>query len=326
MKKPSSEKSLSVFNEFIHSRKNYTTDEWINHLITLTGIDASLMMEGLFKDKFSASDLERLRYIYLARLIPFVVPNYNFLELGPKGTGRNFFYSQNVKYSICDEVEKTSRARIIYNKRTSKVGKIGECDSIAFFGDLKKFPLRGEFLGMLKVYMDIKAVSIGNCTLTANSSLSFLGNFGNYKLRKDQYIEVQYDYLSTCFDPPFYDRINYLLLGNDLPNINSFRIDIKLEDNERLFNALHLLFLHNETFLEILNDLLKLDNSSYRFRDLISIKKTVLGYLKLIFPIGNPTQDEFIKIVNYSILGRRKVRELLYRMLPSEFEPCSLKP
>jgi len=88
-----------------------------------------------------------------------------------------------------------------------------------------------------------------------------------------------------------------------------------------LFNALHLLFLHNEPFLEILNDLLKLDNSSYKFRDLISIKKTVLGYLKLIFPIGNPTQDEFNKIVSYSIMGRRKVRELLYRMLPSEFEP-----
>ena len=120
MKKPSSEKSLSVFNDFIHSRNNYTTDEWINHLITLTGINASLMMEGLFKDKFSASDLERLKYIYLARLIPFVVPNYNFLELGPKGTELcNFFSVKLLSHGycfLCHSVWFTSRSALLLVK------------------------------------------------------------------------------------------------------------------------------------------------------------------------------------------------------------------
>ena len=42
---------------------------------------------------------KRLKFHYLARLFPFVEPNYNFIELGPRGTGKSYVFSEFSPYS-----------------------------------------------------------------------------------------------------------------------------------------------------------------------------------------------------------------------------------
>jgi len=36
----------------------------------------------------------------LARLIPFVEHNYNFIELGPRGTGKSYAFSEFSRYCM----------------------------------------------------------------------------------------------------------------------------------------------------------------------------------------------------------------------------------
>jgi ATP-dependent Lon protease len=57
------------------ARKAFTDEQWIDALIRSTGMEPSQ-----FK--------ERVKWHLLARMVPLVENNYNFCELGPRGTGK----------------------------------------------------------------------------------------------------------------------------------------------------------------------------------------------------------------------------------------------
>ena len=66
-------------DEFKKARSEFTTDEWIDLVLRSTGMEP---------DKFN----EREKWLHLARLVPLVENNYNFCELGPRGTGKSHVY------------------------------------------------------------------------------------------------------------------------------------------------------------------------------------------------------------------------------------------
>ena len=53
-------------------------------------------------------------------------------------------------------------------------------------------------------------------------------------------------------------------------------------------------------------------------RDNRALQKTVSGFIKLLFPTGQPTDEEFDEIVEYAIEGRRRVKEQLNKRKPDE--------
>lgn len=72
--------------EYIDQRQNFTTDEWIDFLIHTIGLNP---------DKLN----RREKLISLARLLPHVENNFNFMELGPKGTG-NLMFFRNFRHLV----------------------------------------------------------------------------------------------------------------------------------------------------------------------------------------------------------------------------------
>ena len=80
---------VSSFDEdqYIQSRKEFTTEEWINLLIQSVGLNP---------DKLN----RRGKYLQLLRLIPFCERNYNLIELGPKGTGKSHVFSEFSPHGI----------------------------------------------------------------------------------------------------------------------------------------------------------------------------------------------------------------------------------
>ena len=42
---------------------------------------------------------KRLKFHYLARLFPLVESNYNFIELGPRGNGKSYTFSEFSPYA-----------------------------------------------------------------------------------------------------------------------------------------------------------------------------------------------------------------------------------
>ena len=66
-------------DEYVAQREKFTTDEWINLLIHTIGLNPEPLNR-------------REKFIALARLLPHIENNFNFIELGPKGTGKSHVY------------------------------------------------------------------------------------------------------------------------------------------------------------------------------------------------------------------------------------------
>ena len=75
--------------EFIEGRRALSREDWIDILLRSVGLEP-LRME------------RRLKILLITRLIPFVEKNYNFIELGPRGTGKSYAFSEMSPYSDAD--------------------------------------------------------------------------------------------------------------------------------------------------------------------------------------------------------------------------------
>ena len=65
-------------------------------------------------------------------------------------------------------------------------------------------------------------------------------------------------------------------------------------------------------------------NQNFNKRDDITVRKTVLGLIKLIYPNRKITKEEIAEILEYSIEGRRRVKEQLKKMVENEFNDTDL--
>ena len=63
--------------DYRHTRRELTTDEWIDLIVRSMGYEPAEMSR-------------RLKLLLLVRLIPLAERNYNLVELGPRGTGKSY--------------------------------------------------------------------------------------------------------------------------------------------------------------------------------------------------------------------------------------------
>jgi ATP-dependent Lon protease len=54
----------------------------------------------------------RLKLLLLARFVPFVEKNFNFIELGPRGTGKSYAFSEMSPYCMLISGGKASTANL----------------------------------------------------------------------------------------------------------------------------------------------------------------------------------------------------------------------
>src|SRR5207244_5586857 len=100
------------FEEYCTGRKGFTTDEWIDLLLRSSGLEP-LRFE------------RRLKLLLLSRFIPFVEKNFNYIELGPRGTGKSYAFSEMSAYCILISGGKTGSANLFYNNARRQVGLVG---------------------------------------------------------------------------------------------------------------------------------------------------------------------------------------------------------
>jgi ATP-dependent Lon protease len=73
--------------------------------------------------------------------VPLCEPNYNLVELGPRGTGKSYAFQEISSCAIL-LTGPTTVANLFYNLATNKIGLVGLWDAIAFdeVADLQKMP------------------------------------------------------------------------------------------------------------------------------------------------------------------------------------------
>lgn len=279
---------------FFAGRQEFTRDEWLDVLIRSCGLEPG---------KLST----RLKFHYLARLFPFVEANYNFIELGPRGTGKSYVFSEFSPYSTL--VSQASTPTLFYNNARQKVGLVGYWDVVGF-DEVGRVRIKDkETVDILKSYMASGRFSRG-VEVVANASLAFVGNI-DYSI--EQLVNSpHYDLfipLPKEFDLAVIDRFFTFVPGWEIPkNSSEYLTEHYGFITDYLSEAFHLLV--KQSRYDYVTNNCRF-GPSIEGRDEMAIKRTVAALLKLLHPSGEPTPVELEEYVTYAIEGRRRIKEQL---------------
>lgn len=303
--------------KFFRGREHFTTDEWMDVLIRSIGINPDWLAERsrkLLGDRHG----RRLKFHILSRFLPLVQSNYNSIELGGRSTGKSYFYSEFSPYSTLLSGGQASTATLLYNNQRQQVGAVGFWDNVAF-DEVAKMKIKDtDTVQIMKDYMANGRFSRGR-EVTGYASFSFVGNFD---LNVAQIVN-SYDHdllvtLPEAFDLAVIDRIYNYIPGWEIPKIDDSAYNNHFGlITDYMSEALHYLFVHDSDYVGIVNTRLK-KGDNIEGRDNRALQKTISGFIKLLFPTGQPTDEEFDEIVEYAIEGRRRVKEQLNKRKPDE--------
>ena len=293
------------FDDFCEGRRGFTTEEWLDVLTRSVGVEPARL------------DL-RKKLLLLTRLVPLVEKNYNFIELGPRGTGKSYAFSEFSPYAILVSGGKASTANLFYNNARRSVGLVGHWDVVAFdeVGGMKVSD--PDAIQIMKDYMANGRFSRGITQVHADASLVFIGNL-------NQPVEVLvassgtdlFQPLPKEFDLALIDRLHFYLPGWEIPK-NSKAI---LTDHFGFvtdYAAEAFRTLRKQNRFDLLEGRFRL-GSHVEGRDASGIKRTVSGLCKLLFPHCEQTQDELRMVLELSMEGRRRVKEQLKKRGSFEF-------
>lgn len=296
--------------EFIEKRKNFTTDEWIDVLINTIGLNPEVYNE-------------RQKLILISRFIPLVENNINLLELGPRATGKTYFYRNISFYTRIISGGLITPAQLFFNIARRTIGEIGVKDCIVFDEIAKiKFGNVDEMMGKMKDYMESAHFERGPKKATSLCSLVFMGNL-DIKPTESGYVPVEdINYSLPDFmrgDTAFLDRINAAIPGWEIIKIK--KTDIHLSKNfgfsvDFFSEILH--DLRKKDFTSFLRDRVELENVT--IRDEKSIFRSASGLAKILFPDKRIDNKDFKIIMDIAVEYRQKIADLLHRMAPGEFE------
>ncbi|OYD42851.1 BREX system Lon protease-like protein BrxL [Sphingobacterium cellulitidis] len=281
-------------------RSQFNTDEWMNLLMQSIGLNP---------EEFST----RSKLIQLSRLIPFTENNYNFIELGPKGTGKSHIYSELSPHGILISGGEVSKAKLFVNNSNGNIGLVGYWDVIAydeFAGKTKKVD-RG-LVDIMKNYMANKSFSRGTDVYQAEASMVFVGNTDHsvsYMLRNSHLFDaLPKDYHDTAF----LDRMHAYIPGWEVSKLRNehFTFDFGFIVD---YLAEVLKALRKEDHSKLYQQYFTLSNS-ITTRDKTAIEKTFSGLLKIIHPDLNVTESDVKVLLDFAIECRKRVKDQLIKM------------
>lgn len=292
------------FAAYGEAKKAFTRDEWM---------DVVLRSVGLEPTKLS----RRVKLHFIARLAPLVEPNFNFIELGPRGTGKSYFFSEFSPYSTLISGGQATKSVLFYNNARRKIGLVGFWDTVAFdeVGGIKvKDP---DTIQIMKDYMANGRFSRG-VEVIADASMAFVGNID---MSVEQIVHsTEYDLfqpLPDQFDLAVMDRLACYLPGWEMPkNSSAFLTERFGLITDYLAEAFHHQLKHSNRYEEV-SKRLKL-GAAVEGRDEKGIKKTLCAMLKILHPADSPTDDDFDEYVAYAIECRRRVKEQMNKRKPDD--------
>jgi ATP-dependent Lon protease len=301
---------LATFDldEYRECRRQFTSDEWIDLLTRSVGLEPSHFNR-------------RLKLLFLIRLLPLCEPNYNLVELGPRGTGKSYAYQELSPYVIL-LTGPTTVANLFYNMATGKMGLVGIWDAVAFdeVADLQKMPK--EVVTTLKTYCESGMFARGKDSLSGQASLAMFGNTNQpveVMVRSSHLFAPMPDVIRE--DMAFLDRIHYYIPGWEIPKMRvEFFTDHYGFVVDYLAEALRELRKHG--FTDIIDRHFSL-GSHLNARDVKAVRKTVSGLVKLLYPHGELSGLELAELVEIALEGRRRVKEQLKKMGSFEYHQTS---
>lgn len=274
---------LDAFRE---ARTRFTAEEWID--VLLGAIDYN---SAGYKDWVG-------RHTMLTRLLPFVEPRLNLVELAPKGTGKSYLFGRVGKYGWLVSGGTVTRAKLFGDINGRNPGMVEENDFVAL-DEIQsiKFPDPREMQGGLKAYMESGEITVGKNRHIGESGIILLGNIPQEDMDESR---DMFRMLPDIFhEAALLDRFHGFIRGRDIPRMNE---DLKVSgwalNTEYFSEIMHMLRRPEETlrYRSIVESLISVPRGADT-RDTEAVLRLCTAYLKLLFPHaaggGDVPPDEF---------------------------------
>ena len=286
-------------------RKYFTKNEWIDIMLRSIGMEP----DGLN---------DREKWLLLLRLVPLVENNYNLCELGPRSTGKSYVYKEISPNSILVSGGQTTVANLFYNMARKQVGLVGLWDCVAF-DEVAGINFKDkDGIQIMKDYMASGSFARGKEEKAATASMVFVGNINqsvDVLLKTSSLFEPFPPEMGT--DTAFLDRMHCYIPGWEVPK---FRPEHFTDDYGFITDYLSEFIreLRKVQQGDALDKFYKLGKNLNQ-RDVIAVRKSVSGLIKLVYPDGNYSKEELEEILRISLEMRRRVKEQLKKIGGMEF-------
>lgn len=286
-------------------RKAFTKEEWIDVILRSIGMEPDSLKP-------------REKQLLLLRCLPLIENNYNLCELGPRSTGKSHLFKEISPNSILVSGGQTTVANLFYNMARKTVGLVGLWDCVAF-DEVAGIRFKDkDGVQIMKDYMASGSFARGKEEKAASASMVFVGNI-------NQSVDVLLK-TSSLFDPfppemgtdtAFLDRIHCYLPGWEIPK---FRPEHFTGDYGFItdYFAEWIREMRKEQFGDALDRYFRLGKNLNQ-RDTIAVRRTLDGYLKLVYPDGEFGKEEVEEALQIALEMRRRVKEQLKKLGGMEF-------
>ncbi|MDP8299205.1 MAG: protease Lon-related BREX system protein BrxL [Candidatus Tantalella remota] len=291
-------------NPLFEGRRAFTEDQWLDVLLRSTGMEPSVFET-------------RVKWHLIARMIPFVENNYNVCELGPRNTGKSHLYKEVSPNSILVSGGKTTVANLFYNLSRRQIGLVGLWDIVAFDEVAGITFADKDGVQIMKDYMASGSFARGRDQINANASMVFVGNINQSvdTLVKTSHLLAPFP--ENMIDSAFFDRFHAYIPGWEIPkfkpefltNNYGFIVDYLAE---------YLREMRKRNFSDAIDKYFRLGRDLNQ-RDVIAVRKTVSGLLKLLYPHGEYDRDAVERCLKYALETRRRIKEQLKKIGGMEF-------
>ncbi|MFC1731448.1 protease Lon-related BREX system protein BrxL [candidate division KSB1 bacterium] len=302
---------LSSFDNsrLINKRKEFTKEEWLNVLLRSSGFEPS--SEGM---------TQRIKMLLLSRLIPLVEANFNFIELGPRSTGKSFVYKELTPYAVLISGGQGTVAKLFVHGSTGKVGAVGQWDAICFDEATDRIFKDRDAVPLMKDYMESGSFSRAGAggEITGVASLIYNGNI-NQPVETVLQTSHLFSPLSeeVNSDTAFLDRIHFYLPGWEMLKFAPKHFTNNFGFSTDYFSET-LKAQRKVNYTDALDRYFTL-GSHLKQRDTKPVKKTVSGFIKLLHPDGQFSKKDVQEYLEIALEMRRRVKEQLKRIGGMEF-------
>lgn len=291
-------------DELFSGRAALSTDQWRESLIRSIGMEPASLKEDV-------------QWHLLARMVPFVENNYNVCELGPRGTGKSHIYKECSPNSILVSGGQTTVANLFYNMSSRRIGLVGLWDVVAF-DEVAGISFKDkDGVQIMKDFMASGSFARGREQMEASASMVFVGNINQSveSLVKTSHLLAPFP--EAMIDSAFFDRFHAYIPGWEIPKMRpeffTNRYGLIVDYLAEFFREMR-----KRSFADAIEKYFKLGNNLNQ-RDVIAVRKTVSGLMKLLYPHGQFNKEDVRQCLEYALQVRRRVKEQLKKIGGMEF-------
>lgn len=295
--------NLDVYRE---ARKAFSAEEWLD--VVLGAIDYNPAGYG---------DDWTKKHTMLTRLLPFIEPRVNLVELAPKGTGKSYLFGRVGKYGWLVSGGTLTRAKLFGDINGRTPGLIVSNDFVAL-DEIQSinFHDASEMQGGLKAYMESGEITVGRNRNIGSAGIILLGNIQQEDMdeNKDMFRTLP----EVFHESALLDRFHGFIRGRDIPRMSeNLKVNGWALNTEYFSEIMHLLRQPGETLLyRHLAESLVAYPTGADTRDTEAVLRLCTAYLKLLFPhVVKPADIDSGDFMRYCLRPAVRMRSVIRQQL-----------